>query len=352
MLSHAGCVAQAGNVFWRDEAALCRRVAIPPVETPPSGIGRFVPRPNSGRTLKNEGAANAHVTTEDDCLRALHEAAERLDESPTKAQYEGLGLTPSASTILRHCGGWNAAKERAGLETNASRGSRVQPKPAHVDLPDGLVWDELSQDQRWHYSHREASAKKSRRWRACLRAWVREEKATSDGCVRCGESDVACLDFHHLDDVEKDLAVNEMVLMGRAKDAIRAEIERCELLCTNCHWREHNADPAGVEAVDDIGGNGRVTGDDVPDSDDLGLTKHERLRAWSYAYQRDRGCRECGETDPRCLQFHHTDGEKDDAVGSMIADSRAVGDVVAEVRKCLVLCANCHRRVHDNGSTD
>lgn len=292
------------------------------------------------------------MTTTDDCLRALREAAERLGESPTKAAYEELGLTPSASTILRHCDGWNAAKERAGLATNPSRGSRVQPKPGDVEMPDGLVWEELSGDQRWHYKHREASAAKSRRWRAHLRQWVRAEKAASDGCVRCGESDVACLDFHHPDGVEKDLAVNEMVLMSRAKDAIRVEIERCELLCANCHWREHNLDPAGAEAVDDIGGDGFVTADDISDFDDLGLTKRERLRALTYAYQRDRGCRDCGEADPRCLQFHHVDGEKDDAVGSMIADSRAVGEIVAEIRKCAVLCANCHRRVHDTASAD
>lgn len=76
------------------------------------------------------------MTTEQDCLDALREAARKLDESPTKAQYEDLGLTPSASTILRVVGGWNAAKEKAGLETTYSRGPRVQEKPDDVDLPE------------------------------------------------------------------------------------------------------------------------------------------------------------------------------------------------------------------------
>jgi len=43
--------------------------------------------------------------TETECLDALREAAERLGESPTKAAYEGLGLTPSSSTIIRVVGG-------------------------------------------------------------------------------------------------------------------------------------------------------------------------------------------------------------------------------------------------------
>ncbi|ELY90615.1 hypothetical protein C483_11161 [Natrialba hulunbeirensis JCM 10989] len=45
------------------------------------------------------------MTTEDECIEALREAAERLGESPTKAQYEELGLTPASATIIRTCGG-------------------------------------------------------------------------------------------------------------------------------------------------------------------------------------------------------------------------------------------------------
>ncbi len=72
------------------------------------------------------------MTTAEECLEALREAAERLGESPTKAQYEELGLTPASATIIRTCGGWNDAKEKAGLETSHSRGSRVRKE--HYDL--------------------------------------------------------------------------------------------------------------------------------------------------------------------------------------------------------------------------
>jgi hypothetical protein len=44
------------------------------------------------------------MTTEHECLRSLREAADILNESPTKAQYEHLKLTPAASTILRVVG--------------------------------------------------------------------------------------------------------------------------------------------------------------------------------------------------------------------------------------------------------
>ncbi|WP_236039455.1 homing endonuclease associated repeat-containing protein [Haloarcula salinisoli] len=60
------------------------------------------------------------VASADDCIRALREAADRLGESPTKADYEELGLTPASATIQRVMGSWNEVKEAAGLATNAS----------------------------------------------------------------------------------------------------------------------------------------------------------------------------------------------------------------------------------------
>ncbi|MGM0388444.1 homing endonuclease associated repeat-containing protein [Natrinema limicola] len=83
------------------------------------------------------------MTTDEACLEALREAADRLGESPTKAQYEELGLRPASATIMEQLGGWNAAKERAGLETfdrGATGDQPVQPKPGWVDIPDDLEW--------------------------------------------------------------------------------------------------------------------------------------------------------------------------------------------------------------------
>lgn len=189
--------------------------------------------------MKYEGATNPAVTSEDDCVRVLREAVDRLGDSPTKADYEQLGLTPASATIQRVMGGWNAAKEAAGLETNPSTGSRVEAKPDDVELPDGLAWAELSQDQRWHYRNREWNRKRTLNRRARHRAWVYEQKARSDGCVRCDEGDPACLDYHHRDETEKEMTVSEMVTYGYAKTKLRAEMDKCVLLCANCHRKEH-----------------------------------------------------------------------------------------------------------------
>ncbi|WP_343233056.1 homing endonuclease associated repeat-containing protein [Natrinema halophilum] len=146
------------------------------------------------------------MATEDECLEALLEAAERLGESPTKAQYEELELTPVSGTILRACGGWNDAKEMVGLETSYSRGPRVAPKPDDIEFPPETSSDELSVDQRWQYRNVDHNTERTLLRRSRLRSWV-NERMQQQGCSQCGVDALACLDFHHVDESAKKMAV-------------------------------------------------------------------------------------------------------------------------------------------------
>ncbi len=60
-------------------------------------------------------------------------------------------------------------------------------------------------------------------------------------CNRCEEDDAACLDFHHSNPNEKEYGVGAMA-KDFAWDKVLAEIEKCEILCANCHRKEHNAE--------------------------------------------------------------------------------------------------------------
>lgn len=262
-------------------------------------------------------------TSEQECLDALREAAERLGESPTKSEYEELGLTPASGTIIRVVGGWNEAKKRAGLETYRSNGSRVQPKPEDVELPDGKEWEELSVDQRWHYRNKDWHTKRELERRARHREWLNEYKE-SKGCKCCGTTDAAVLDFHHTDPGKKRLAINKMVTYGYGKNRLRSEIEKCEILCTNCHRKSHF---------------------EMPDSEVR--DGESELRRWIHEYKRDsEGCRRCDQSDPACLVFHHTADEKKDTVANLVRDEYPREVIEAEIEKCELLCANCHRREH------
>jgi hypothetical protein len=52
-------------------------------------------------------------------------------------------------------------------------------------------------------------------------------------CEECGESDVRVLEFHHKG--EKDMAVAAMVSAGYSIERIQTEIDKCTILCANCH---------------------------------------------------------------------------------------------------------------------
>lgn len=60
------------------------------------------------------------------------------------------------------------------------------------------------------------------------------------GCARCGYRDNArALEFHHRDPSLKEFNVSER--KGRAWAKTKAEVRKCEVLCSNCHKIEEAA---------------------------------------------------------------------------------------------------------------
>jgi hypothetical protein len=71
----------------------------------------------------------------------------------------------------------------------------------------------------------------------------------------------------------------------------------------------------------------------------------QRHRAKVAAYLKDHPCVDCGESDIRCLDFDHR--EPDDKVmnvSMLIAVHATWARVAAEIEKCDVRCASCHRK--------
>ena len=69
------------------------------------------------------------------------------------------------------------------------------------------------------------------------------------------------------------------------------------------------------------------------------------------AYKCQIGCT-CGEHHPACLHFHHSKGIKEKAISRAVIWGWSWERIEAEIRKCTVMCANCHAKLHyENGTT-
>jgi hypothetical protein len=56
-------------------------------------------------------------------------------------------------------------------------------------------------------------------------------------------------------------------------------------------------------------------------------------------------CVDCGEGDPIVLEFDHVLGKKTDNIADMVNSCYSWPRILEEIAKCVVRCANCHRRV-------
>jgi hypothetical protein len=71
-----------------------------------------------------------------------------------------------------------------------------------------------------------------------LMAWFVELKETFS-CRRCGETHPATLQFHHRDPSLKEISVALAIRRAWSQKRILAEVEKCEVLCANCHAKHH-----------------------------------------------------------------------------------------------------------------
>lgn len=75
----------------------------------------------------------------------------------------------------------------------------------------------------------------------------------------------------------------------------------------------------------------------------------ERAKKLSEMFQQwkaQQKCSVCCESDTECLDLHHINpAEKEGSLGRL-SEFGSWTAIEVEIAKCVVLCANCHRRVH------
>lgn len=60
-------------------------------------------------------------------------------------------------------------------------------------------------------------------------------------CEKCGyDKNISALDFHHKIPEDKDFQLDSRHISNTTYEKLLKELEKCELLCSNCHRETHN----------------------------------------------------------------------------------------------------------------
>jgi hypothetical protein len=74
----------------------------------------------------------------------------------------------------------------------------------------------------------------------------------------------------------------------------------------------------------------------------------QELKEWFRDYKSKQSCK-CGENRPPCLDFHHVDSStKELELSTAVHNGWSIDRVMSEIKKCVVVCKNCHAMIHHN----
>jgi hypothetical protein len=169
------------------------------------------------------------------------------------------------------------------------------------------------------------------RYQKRQRRLVKAELVSMRGgrCERCGyDGTLAALEFHHRDASSKTFEIGNS---SASRERRIAEAAKCDLLCATCHRARHIAAPSD--------GDSRV----------VQIRRGVKQRAMLLLGGRCAGC--AGEFPARAFEFHHLDARTKEFAISADGVVRHWAKVEAELAKCVLLCANCHREVHAGART-
>ena len=139
-------------------------------------------------------------------------------------------------------------------------------------------------------------------------------------------ADMLVLEFDHMG--EKLATVAALVRSRAGPRRLLEEIERCEVVCANCH-RRRTAERAGWF---------RATRRPSP----RWTASQRRNQTYILAVLRRSACTDCGERDPVVLEFDHRRDKRGNV--STMTGWASLETLRQEIAKCDVRCANCHRR--------
>lgn len=150
-------------------------------------------------------------------------------------------------------------------------------------------------------------------------------------CILCGYSkNYAALCFHHTNPAEKEFQISSSENMRKDLNALKLEVDKCELLCHNCHCEVHKA----------------------LEEKNTALHTKQKLKSEEVRKRlidlKGSKCSVCGyNKNNSSLCFHHLNSEeKLFNIDARTCNGYSFERLVNEANKCLLLCHNCHMELH------
>ncbi len=150
-------------------------------------------------------------------------------------------------------------------------------------------------------------------------------------CIDCGETDIRILEFDHKDPKDKTC----IVLLAHSIKMMDIEAGKCEIRCRMCHRIKSHRDGYNCSKPMEL-----WTQDYTADK-----KRRDKLREFINSFKTE--CSICGWYDKDklyCLDFDHLNREeKSFIISSAINMRKSIEEVEKEIKKCRVLCCNCHK---------
>ena len=145
-------------------------------------------------------------------------------------------------------------------------------------------------------------------------------------CNVCGyDKTTTALCFHHRDPTTKSFSISNGGL-EKSWNILKEELDKCDLLCANCHVEEHDR----ILKLKN-------------ENKSISSLRRKQFKEKCLSYKR-KSCSHCGyDKCIKALAFHHTK----DIYFNISCTTKSFDEVKAELDKCIVLCHNCHLEHHN-----
>ena len=92
--------------------------------------------------------------------------------------------------------------------------------------------------RKWYHNNKEKSCEKIKQQKKEIKEWFSNYKGNLK-CELCGENHPATIQFHHTNPKEKELEISIAIHNGWSINKVLEEINKCQILCANCHFKLH-----------------------------------------------------------------------------------------------------------------